>query len=372
MVIQHEISPRMLNNAEYILISIAEGKPGDTVTIISDDLSYVSAHVLADVAKNLGMNPMIIDVDMYRERDRPEDLGRPSGYSKFPKHGEKTTFGPLKAAVCASDICFTTCNLTFWQILSHDEGEKALTGESRRFLLETRGMAEWAFDHQEALVARERTQKLAAILRKAKLLHVTTALGTDFTCPIGVGNTDGIHEVMAFVPFFNEVAIVPGRGRVNGLLVVDGASQFYRKEKNGVFSNYPIRPNTLGSRELHKEPLRIRLEDGRAVGFSGDTAQVERLSDYIECNTPHANIVDEVGLVTATVKENDYYGWLHNGTHQTNTVHVALGNNDGREAVIHAKAHVDFDMRNPIIEIDGITIYKDRKFNDDFILRERK
>ena len=344
---------RIWKNAEFILKDLAGGKSGETLLVIADGNSYTNARALCDCARDFGLRPIIIDIDMYGGRER---------YLKMP------VINPLKAAILNADICFMVTDqmLTDYGMFlgDSDDCDQALLGKSRRYTLEARGMDEWEIDREEILHYRERTEKLLAWLKTAGRLHVTTALGTDFTCEMG-GKPDGMYSVLAIIPFYAEVAIVPNMGNVTGKLVVDGASQCAYGQRG-----FPIRPAIHGYQELYKQPLKISLEKGVVTDYSGDPAQVKRLKTWMESSVPQANIADEVGLVTTTSVENDKYGWYLDGTHQTHTVHVALGNNTRRNEVIHAPEHVDFDMHNPVIELDGNIIYRDGVFNDELIFTD--
>ncbi len=344
---------RIWKNAEFILKDLASGKPGESVVVVADSHSYTNARALCDCARDIGMQAIVIDIDMYGSRER---------YLKMP------VIAPLKAAILNADICFMVTDqmLTDYGMFlgNSDDCDKALLGKSRRYTLEARGMSEWDFDPQEILHYRERTEKLLVWLKKARRLRVTTALGADFTCEVGA-KPAGMYAVMAIIPFYAEVAIVPNSGNVTGKLVVDGASQCAYGQRG-----FPIRPAIHGYQELYKQPLVINLEHGVVTDYSGDPVQVARLRKWIETSVPKANIADEVGLVTTTSLENDKYGWYLDGTHQTHSVHVALGNNTRRNEVIHAPEHVDFDMHDPVVELDGDVIYKDGVFNDALIFTD--
>lgn len=220
---------------------------------------------------------------------------------------------------------------------------------------------QWDIDAERILRDRERTQRLAELLNKGGLLHVTTARGTDFTCEM-VKGTDAIYPVMAIIPFYVETAIIPAMGAFNGRLIVDGASQCAYAQRG-----FPVRPGIPGNMEICMEPLVIELKDGKVCKYSGPDVQVERLEKWMYTSTPHADLADEIGLVTATSRENDKYGWLIDGTHQTHCVHVALGNNTRRGEVIHAPEHCDFDMHDPKILLDNKVVYENGIFNDDLI-----
>ncbi|MBO4303249.1 MAG: hypothetical protein J6A21_01550, partial [Lentisphaeria bacterium] len=113
--------------------------------------------------------------------------------------------------------------------------------------------------------------------------------------------------------------------------------------------------------------LEIDIKDGKVTHFAGPEVQMQRLEKWMYTSTPHADLADEIGLVTATSRENDQFGWLIDGTHQTHCVHVALGNNNRRGEVIHAPEHCDFDMHDPRIELEGKILYEKGVFNDALI-----
>jgi len=344
---------RLWKNCAFVLSDLARARAGETALFIADAGSAANARALAECARALGLRALIVDIDPYGGAGRYLDL---------------PVLPPLKAAILHADLSFmlTDQMLTDYGMFlgNSDDCDQALLGKSRRYTLEARGLAEWDFDPQAVLQDRARAERLLGLLRRSRRLHVTTARGADFTCEVG-GRPAGMYAVMAILPFYAEVAIVPDRGTVSGLLVVDGASQCAYRQRG-----FPIRPAIPGHQELYKEPLRIRLEEGVVAGAEGDPAQVRRLNAWIEASVPPANLADEVGIVTATSIENDRFGWQLDGTHQTHCLHVALGNNTRRGEVIHAPEHVDFDLHDPVIELDGQILYKDRVFNDALIFAE--
>ncbi|OQA77566.1 MAG: hypothetical protein BWY31_04473 [Lentisphaerae bacterium ADurb.Bin242] len=350
MLVYRKNTDKIRNSAEFIIATLGGGKPGEDVVFISDSACRENAFTLADVSRELGLNPVVIDIDSF---------GRDARYLSMK------VMKPLKAAILASDLSFmlTDQMLTdFGMFLGNsDECDTALLGANRRFTLEARGLEEWDLDREEILHSRERTEKLTDLLRKGGLLKVTTERGTSFECDMGRG-TDAIYPVMAILPFYAETAVIPRTGFFNGKLVVDGASQCAYAQRG-----FPVRPAVPGHQELYMEPLVIELKDGVVSGYSGPRIQVERLEKWMYSSTPNAVLADEIGIVTTTSPENDKYGWLIDGTHQTHCVHVALGNNTRRGEIIHAPEHCDFDMHEPTITLDGKILYQSRLFNDELI-----
>jgi hypothetical protein len=351
MLIFNQNTSRIRKNAKFIISVLGAGTPGENVLFICDSDCRDNAFALSDIALESGLHPLVIDIDSFG-RGEKRYLGMP-------------LLKPLQAAILSCDLAFmlTDQMLTdFGMFLGNsDECDFSLLGKSRRFTLEARGLKEWELDEKLILHERERTLRLAELLRNGGLLHVSTERGTDFSCDMTTG-TEAIYPVMAILPFYVEVAVIPKLGAFNGHLVVDGASQYAYAQRG-----FPIRPAIPGNQELHTEPLIIDIKDGVVGSFSGPAIQCERLEKWIYSSQPNADLADEIGLVTATSQENDRYGWLIDGTHQTHCVHVALGNNARRGEVIHAPEHCDFDMHNPAISLDGKIIYQDRKFNDQLI-----
>ena len=204
------------------------------------------------------------------------------------------------------------------------------------------------------------------ICRELEADGITTKRGTDITCKVGDA-PDGMYPVMGIIPFYAEVAIVPSFNSVNGVVIADGASEFAYGQRG-----FPIRPAFAGHQELYKEPMKLVFKDSMLVDYDGDPVQKARLTKLLADVDPKPDICDEVGLVTTTSIENDMYGWRVDGSHQTHCIHVALGNNRRRGEIIHSDEHVDFDIHEPTLTVDGITVYENGVFNDAVIFENAK
>ena len=346
---------KIREKARFVLCDIAEAKPGDNIVVIADSESYSNARALCDVAKEYGCGAVILDVDMY---------GGKEGYDNIP------IMEPVRQAILHADITFMTTpqiKTGFSTYLgSQDDGDESLLGKSKRFTFESGGMEDWNINKEEVLNNRKRALCLYNWVKNAKQLHITTKRGTDFTCDISKG-LDAIYPVMGIIPFYSEVAVIPSFNTVNGVVVADGASERTHNQRG-----FPIRPNMPTCNELYKEPIRLTFKDSYLTDFSGDDVQVARLQALLDEVEPKANLCDEIGLVCTTSIENNEYGWKVDGSHQIHCIHVAIGNNRRRGEIIHSTEHVDFDVHDPIIEVDGICIYRDGKFNDEIIFEKGK
>ena len=127
----------------------------------------------------------------------------------------------------------------------------------------------------------------------------------------------------------------------------------------GTTANTVVRP----LEEIDREPLRITIENSVVKDAAGETGQLNRLQRYLTDNAPRPDQVEEVGLVTTQVKEND--AWWRDRAHDHDCAHIALGNNYGKKDGIHCKCHMDMQMFRPTIWLDGIMVEKDGVFCDE-------
>ena len=175
--------------------------------------------------------------------------------------------------------------------------------------------------------------------------RITTEKGTDIAFSV---KPDAMcTPVLGIVPFYGEVAVTPSLGGTTGVFIADGPSQ------------REIRPKE----ELNLDPLVITVENGRMKDCKGEARQLTRLRDFIASGDPPADAVDEVGILTTTLVENDIYYWS-DGTHHHDCVHIALGNNVRRDTVVHGPKHADFEVQKPTISLDGLTIIRNGIFQD--------
>lgn len=341
---------KIRKNAKFVIEDIAEAKKGDNIVVIADSESYTNARALCDVARECGCNAVILDVDMY---------GGEEGYDHIP------IMAPVRQAILHADISFMTTpqmKTGFGTYLgTKDDGDESLLGKNKRFTFEHSGMELWDINREEVMANRTRALALHSWVKHAKEIRITTRRGTDITCDLTKG-LDATYPVMGIIPFYSEVAVIPALGTVNGVVIADGASERTRNQRD-----FPIRPNTPTHNELYKEPFRLVFKDSYLVEYTGDPVQVERLRVLMDEVDPKPDLCDEIGLVTTTSPENNMYGWKVDGTHQNNCIHVAIGNNRRRGEVIHSTEHIDFDVHEPTIYMDGICIMKDGKFDDEVI-----
>ena len=346
---------RIRKNVQFVLGVLAKGKPGDSMVVIADSVSRENGYAICAVGRELGIDSILIDIDHYGGCER---------FMRMP------VIESLRQAILHSDIALMITDqmrTDFGLFLGNtDECDEALLGHSRRYTFEATGLSDWNLDKDRILKDRERTLNLYKWLKKADEVHLSTARGTDLTCVVG-NHPDGMYPVMAIIPFYAEVAVIPAMGSVHGTIFADGASEFAYGQRG-----FPIRPAIPGYQELYLNPLKLVFKDSVLVNYDGHPVQTKRLDMLLETVDPKPILCDEIGLVTTTSIENDQYGWRIDGSHQTHCFHVAIGNNYRRKEIIHAAEHVDFDVHDPVIKIDGQIIYENRVFDDDLIYRMGK
>lgn len=339
------ITQQGLENARFLLKDIGECKPGEIVTIICDDYSHAGANLLAVCARKLDLLPIVIDLSVYG--------------IEYLTPVERPYLPQVHGALDRSDLAFSFSPTYAWHLGGQKEFDAVHNGERRFFTILGNGISEWNFSHEEILKSRKRTPALKKLVEKSEKMHITSEKGTDLYCDIGLKNIDSIYNVLSLVPFYSEVAIVPKVGTVNGIAVIDGASQ------------RGIRSMDYKERRADTPPMILEFRNSQLVRYEApNEVQKEALEKFINLADPKADQADEIGLVTVTEDINDKYpwSWWGDGTHHSKSIHVALGNNVyDRAGRIHASAHSDFDVFHPVIEIDHHIIYQNDQFDDDYL-----
>ena len=356
--VNRNLSAKIIKNAKIALRDSCQGKPGESVLVLTDkDPQRVHcSQALEAAALELGMKPLIMDISAYSGLCHDESyLYNDQKYPTDKKELEARILKPAKAAAEASDIviCMRSPGLTLtyanlFGVPFMDD--ICLTGENRRMEYEYTNMENWNITSEEVAVLRPRTLWFYEKLKNTKVVRITSPAGMDLTCPILKGSK--IYPILGIVPLYAEVAIVPGLGPgIDGTIVIDGST--YRG----------ARPPS----ETDREPLRFTMKDGKVTSMSGDPEQIARMKKLDADNSPAGFTLDELGLVSTDIADNDTHwtsGRFDNGTHRHDCVHIALGKNMSRNGVVHSNLHMDMDIHKPTVMLDGLVVIKDGKFVD--------
>jgi leucyl aminopeptidase (aminopeptidase T) len=197
---------------------------------------------------------------------------------------------------------------------------------------------------QELEVIAEKTTTVADILKRGSHIRWTTAKGTDMTCDIGglwVYNNTGIvkeGELEVLPPGIAGTGPLPGTSQ--GRVVVDA-------------SICPVYEPLL-------EPVILTIKDGYVVDVDGGAQAMEwkRMSE--ELNDPKVYNIAEIGIgmhprarVSGEPLEDErIYG----------SCHIGLGTNTAFGGDVQAKWHVDANVLDATVEVDGQRIMENGKF----------
>ena len=171
-----------MKNAAFVLDKIAHAKKGDNIVVLADQPRYRNARLFCECAKNLGINAVILDFDIYGGDDK---------FMKMP------IMEPVRQAILHADITFmvTPQILTGFDYYIGDQSsaDKSLTGVGKRYTFEIDGLDQWEINEEEVLANFTRARNLYSWLRKANEVHVTTKRGTDLRVKVGSA-PDGMYE----------------------------------------------------------------------------------------------------------------------------------------------------------------------------------
>ena len=361
MGVNKNLGKKIVRNARIALEASCQGKPGESVLVLVDkDPQRVQcAQALEAAALELGMKPIIMDLSAYSGLCHDESfIYNDQKYPTDQAELDARVLKPAKAAAEAADIviCLRSPGLTLTYAnlfgVPHMD-DICLTGKGRRMEYQYVNMENWNITTEGVAALRKRTAWLNEKMREAKMVKITSPAGTDMNVPMLKGVR--WYPIHGIIPLFGEVCIVPQMGPgMDGVLVIDGST--YRG----------VRPPS----ETDRQPLRFVMKDGKVQDISGDPEQVARLRKLDETYSPAGFGLDEVGLVTTDLPDNDTYwtsGRFDNGTHKHCTIHIALGKNANRDGVVHSNLHMDMDICKPTVSLDGLVVIRDGRFVDSLI-----
>ncbi|UCG26466.1 MAG: aminopeptidase [Chloroflexota bacterium] len=186
----------------------------------------------------------------------------------------------------------------------------------------------------------EEGQRLAAIWREAKNIHLTTPAGTDLRAPIA-GETVFVECGFATEPgeeaafSDGEVSQMPRQDSAQGVIVVDG----------------PIAH--LG---LPGGPIRVHVTDGRVTAVDGISGQADELRQIVS-SVDNADNIAEIGIgLNSACRQNGDFEEEKKGR---GNVHVAIGDNVFYGGDVHSPVHMDMVLYRPTVRLDDQVIVED-------------
>ena len=186
-------------------------------------------------------------------------------------------------------------------------------------------------------------KKFADIIDKGKKVRIKTKLGTDISFSIkgrkAYGRDSGVYDKKG--NFGNlpegEVFIAPIEITTNGTFIADASFAGIGKLKN---------------------PLKIFVKEGYAIGFKGEKAK--KLESLLDSVGKEARNIAEFGI--GTNEKARITGNILEDEKVIGTCHIALGNNAGFGGKVNVQLHLDGIIKNPTIWVDNKKIMSNGNF----------
>jgi leucyl aminopeptidase (aminopeptidase T) len=301
-------------------------RAGEQVVVVADTLRPRSVpQALVDAAAAAGADPALI-VFKARERSPSEP---PSA---------------VVEALCRADaaILYTTASLSHSQarIRAQQAGTRVISAP---------GLSEDGFVRTLSVdvpALAELTLRLGDAVARGRSARLRTAAGTDIEMTLGhpVVTADGFCRTRGDLDFFPPglVLNVPAAGSVIGTAIVDGSITHLGKLAKPV--RLEFREGRLMEIDGHEEAHRLR----RMLGDLGDP-NVYAFAAWGMGTNPGAALVGE----EPSFEGERVLGWAH----------LSTGNNAAFPGgTVQARLHLDLIITDPIVELDGRVILKNRTF----------
>lgn len=297
---------------ELCLTTCLGVRPGESVTLVTDDTHLPAARSLALGVERLGATPVLL-----RLADRHV--------------GGKLAPVPVDAALAGSDVAVFVLTPEDGCQLWHTPGRQRASEAGARIGL-LFPPSTWDLTLADLEATKRLTDALAAALTDASTARLTTAGGTDLTMSLAGRPGFSCHSLVtatgatATIPEWGDAEIGPVEGTANGTLVVDASMAYL-----GVIA----------------EPVRMEVRDGLVTTIEGG-AQAARLETILAAAGPTGRNIAELGI--GTIPRGGVTG--HKDDKLLGTVHVALGHNRTLGGIVDCDVHLDGVMHAATLALD--------------------
>src|SRR3954465_11514366 len=328
-------------DAELVVDVCMTVEPDDVVTIITDDEHAHEAHAVAEVCKERGAWPVMMNNEMQVRRGLAD--------THFPMAPPQN----LHQAMVSSDEIIIITNLEWANRFAHISAVKESVANNAKIASVEPGMGEWGLTIEMLHAARQRAQDAMAALEGVEKVRVTSPKGTNFTVtikgrpPLDLVPIKERGKMMGPLPLWGEVAYAAVEDQTAGTMVVDGVMLGIGLPGQ---VNEPITWTTEGGKAG-------KIEGGKGVRLGGGGAGGRRgeVIDGVENSTVIGEFAFGVSDIApfGTPSEKGRVG----------TVHCALGGNHsaypGGQNV--CKLHLDGVVLDATLQVvdDGRYIIKD-------------
>lgn len=303
----------MLKGARNIVNICANVQQGENVLIVTDTTKVSLAEVLAIAAQEKGAEVTITIMSVRKIGGEP------------PK--------PIVSAMKEADVIITPTKITMF----HTNATMEARAKGARILTLTEATEDTLMS--EAMMIDFQKQKpsverIGKEVNTAKKIRFTAPGGTDFEASIE-GRLPNVDTGLCHKPGecmgipLVAVNISPLENTTEGVIVIDGSASL------------------LG---LIREPIKIVVKEGKAVGISGGE-QAEELKHILEeKKDTNVYVVAEIGI--GLNPKSKLIGILTEDECAWGTGYIALGDNIKLGGINTASIHIDLIIKKPTILLD--------------------
>jgi leucyl aminopeptidase (aminopeptidase T) len=316
--------------------------PGESISIVFDGPRAEQAHALGQAARERGAHVVMVD----HRAEIEALLADPFTSAQSPPR-------PLTALMANSDVLLLLTDVEWpvhlWYAVFEATDLARRNGARTAFV--EKDLGEWNISKEEMAETADRVWASSRLLDGATGVHVTAPNGTDVRVslegrkPIHVTPIVRGGEVMAFIPYWGEVAFAPVETEGEGRIVFDGAllgTGVGPHEEGAPPAARRIRQGVRTA--MTGTPVTIELRKGRAVEVSGgaEADGIRRLFEEI----PGADVIAEFAYGTSPRSQPATAGRL-------GTAHFAFGDNLMYGGVNACAMHQNGVVQDASIQIAG-------------------
>jgi leucyl aminopeptidase (aminopeptidase T) len=322
-------SPILLGKNARMLVELAQISTGHHVLILCDSDRWPEGEALAGQMLAVGAKPMLVDMtpdaNLY--------------YTQF----KRPTLSPiLVAAMHAADYTVAVADDEFNHMIGHTNELRSAINKGMRWVSVEDYMWMWDSPMEEIERFTSRTLKITDMLSKAKTVRVTTKLGTDLLVHARPGRRPisfvPVRSKEQLVPNFGESTLVPMEWTAEGRMVIDGI--------------------IIGLGEMRASPVVCQVKGGRIVEVKGGE-NADRFRNFLQASGENANAIAELGIATSHLEKRPYeYAGRpgHRAYCGWGSVHIGIGHSKAIGGEISSPIHVDCQMYDATVEIDGVRV----------------
>ncbi|MEW6185579.1 MAG: aminopeptidase [Thermodesulfobacteriota bacterium] len=310
-------------NIQNMLVACNAVNPGEKILIVADNLPR-PAHLgqtLLDAMLEMGLDTTLAVIP-----PRKVDGAEPTA--------------AVAAAMKAVNAIFSVAE---GATIAHTTARKESSALGVRFHLITAledDLAKHELKKEDLELVKERTKKIAKVLKEGRRARVTGPAGTDISFQIGGRAVLAVYPSNpnnGTIPYYAESATTPIEGTAEGTIVVDLA-----------FRNWNY---------LLTEPLSITVKGGKAVEMKGAQKDYDLLWKIATTDENASNIA-ELGIGTCHFLPREMRGTSLDFA-RYGTAHFALGRNNDIGGQTMSRIHQDVLINKPTIMIDDQCIMKE-------------